>query len=62
MLKLQSLCKMAGGTRRVRWQLHATLAGRMKKKAAVCGTAQVPKEVAHLGDKEAMEAGLKATQ
>ena len=52
---------MAGGTKRALFQLRVTLAGRMRRREEACGTAPAPREVAHLGDREAMGAGDRAT-
>lgn len=51
---------MAGGTKRALLLPHGTQAGRMMRREVECGTAQAPREAVHLGDKEAMGAGVKA--
>lgn len=52
---------MAGGTKRALWLPRATQAGKMTRREAACGTAPAPREVARLGDREAMGAGDRAT-
>lgn len=52
---------MAGETKRALSQPRVTQAGRMRRREAACGTAPAPREVARLGDKEAMGAGDRAT-
>lgn len=59
--QVQSLCKMAGGTKRALWQPHVTQAGRTRRRQVACGTPPAPKEAAHLGDREATGAGVRAT-
>lgn len=61
MLQVQSLCKMAGETKRALWQPHVTQAGRMRRKVAACGTALAPREAGHRGGRGAMVAGVRAT-
>lgn len=52
---------MAGWTKRALWLPRATQAGRMTRREAACGTALAPREAAHLGAREAMGAGDRAT-
>lgn len=61
-LQVQSLCKMAGGTKRARWPPRVTPAGRTRRMQAACGTAQAPREAAPPGGRAAMEAGDKVSR
>ncbi len=51
---------MAGGTKKALWRPHVTQAGRMRRREVACGTAPAHREAAHLGDREATEAGDRA--
>lgn len=61
-LKVRSLCKTAGGRRRVRWRRHATPAGRTRRTEEACGTTPAPRAAAPPGVRAATGAGGKATR